>query len=204
MKFLPSRDRRECRVRFEAWRALGLGAPHGDGVRRGSADQLVMYRPNGVEADRMRFTDADGGALVWDYELSRSASRGMWRVVLEVDGAPTGSLRFSVEDFVPQRIAVELDADEGEYIPAGGSRQIAVESRFLYGAPGAGLTVEGQARLETDPSPFDAFEGFEFGRADEQFREQIVEFEPQTTDGAGRATVRLNPGDRGRSGTRFA
>ena len=162
------------------------------------AGQLVMYRPNGVEADRMRFTAAEGGALVWDYELSKTASRGMWRVVLEIDGAPeAGSLRFSVEDFVPQRIAVELDADEDDYIPAGGSRLISVESRFLYGAPGAGLTVEGQARLETDPSPFEAFDGYEFGRTDEQFREEIIEFEPQTTDGAGRATVRLDPGGRG-------
>ncbi|RIJ26076.1 alpha-2-macroglobulin family protein [Henriciella barbarensis] len=167
------------------------------------AGQIVIYRPNGVEADRMRFTEAKAGALVWDYELSRTASRGMWRAVLSIDGAgEAGSLRFSVEDFVPQRIAVELDGEEESFIAAGGTREIEVEARFLYGAPGAGLTVEGQARLEADPRPFEALNGFTFGRADEQFRERIVEFEPQTTDGAGRAVVRLNPGDRGSDSSR--
>ncbi|HIG21170.1 MAG TPA: alpha-2-macroglobulin family protein [Henriciella marina] len=167
------------------------------------AGQIVIYRPNGVEADRMRFTEAEAGALVWDYELSRTASRGMWRAVLSIDGAgEAGSLRFSVEDFVPQRIAVELDGEEESFIAAGGTREIEVEARFLYGAPGAGLTVEGQARLEAHPRPFEALNGFTFGRADEQFRERIVEFEPQTTDGAGRAVVRLNPGDRGSDSSR--
>lgn len=167
------------------------------------AGQIVIYRPNGVEADRMRFNEAEAGALVWDYELSRTASRGMWRAVLTIDGAgEAGSLRFSVEDFVPQRIAVELDGEEESFIAAGGTREIEVEARFLYGAPGAGLTVEGQARLEADPRPFEALNGFTFGRADEQFRERIVEFEPQTTDGAGRAVVRLNPGDRGSDSSR--
>lgn len=167
------------------------------------AGQIVIYRPNGVEADRMRFTEAEAGALVWDYELSRTASRGMWRAVLSIDGAgEAGSLRFSVEDFVPQRIAVELDGEEENFIAAGETREIEVEARFLYGAPGAGLTVEGQARLEADPRPFEALNGFTFGRADEQFRERIVEFEPQTTDGAGRAVVRLNPGDRGSDSSR--
>ncbi|MCZ4298445.1 alpha-2-macroglobulin family protein [Henriciella marina] len=167
------------------------------------AGQIVIYRPNGVESDRMRFTEAEAGALVWDYELSRTASRGMWRAVLSIDGAgEAGSLRFSVEDFVPQRIAVELDGEEESFIAAGDTREIEVEARFLYGAPGAGLSVEGQARLEADPRPFEALNGFTFGRADEQFRERIVEFEPQTTDGAGRAVVRLNPGDRGSDSSR--
>ena len=165
--------------------------------------QLVIYRPNGMEAGRQRFTETEGGAVLWDYDLSKSASRGMWRAVLEIDGAgEAGSLRFSVEDFVPQRIAVELAGEDETVIEAGGTRDIIVDSRFLYGAPGAGLTVEGQARLEADPNPFEAFKGYTFGRADEQFREEIIQFQPQTTDGAGRAVVTLNPGGRGEDSTR--
>lgn len=162
------------------------------------AGQIIIYRPNGVEADRKRFTEAAGGALVWDYGLASSASRGMWRAVMEIDGAgEAGSLRFSVEDFVPQRIAVELEGDETAFMAAGDTREIEVNARFLYGAPGAGLTVQGQARLEPDPRPFETLDGFTFGRSDEQFRERILELEPQTTDGAGRAVVRLNPQDMG-------
>ncbi|WP_084417945.1 alpha-2-macroglobulin family protein [Henriciella litoralis] len=162
------------------------------------AGSLIIYRPNGIEADRMRFGGAKGGGVQWDYELSTSAARGMWRAVLEIDGAgEAGSLRFSVEDFVPQRIAVELDAEADTPLLAGESRDIVVDSRFLYGAPGAGLTVQGQARLEYDPSPFEAYDGFEFGRDDAQFGEEIVELQDQTTDGSGRAVMRLNTDDLG-------
>ncbi|WP_300376392.1 alpha-2-macroglobulin [Henriciella sp.] len=167
------------------------------------AGSLIVYRPNGLEADRYRFPNAEGGAVQWDYKLSDSASRGMWRAVLDIDGAgEAGSLRFAVEDFVPQRIAVELETDEETPVRAGGTREIAVDSRFLYGAPGAGLTVKAQARIERDPSPFEAFEGFEFGRHDESFSEEILELDDQTTDGAGKATLRLSPGSKARDAER--
>lgn len=162
------------------------------------AGNLIVYRPNGLEADRYRFPSAEGGAVAFDYELSDTASRGMWRAVLDIDGlGETGSLRFAVEDFVPQRIAVELEAEEDTVLKANGTREILVDSRFLYGAPGAGLTVQAQARIEADPSPFAAFEGFTFGRHDQSFGEQIIELSDQTTDGAGKAVVRLSPGNRG-------
>ncbi|WP_300395659.1 alpha-2-macroglobulin [Henriciella sp.] len=167
------------------------------------AGNLVLYRPNGLEADRYRFPSAEGGGLQWDYQLSDSASRGMWRAVLDIDGVgETGSLRFAVEDFVPQRIAVDLETDEDLAIEAGGTREIEVDSRFLYGAPGAGLTVQSQARIEVDPSPFEAFNGFEFGRHDQSFSEQIIELTDQTTDGAGKAVLRLSPGNRARDADR--
>ena len=80
---------------------------------------------------------------------------------------------------------------------AGQVREVAVDARFLYGAPGSGLTVESRARIEPDPSPFEGFDGFRFGAHDEQFREQIVEMPVRTTDGAGKAVVRIEPGRRG-------
>lgn len=167
------------------------------------AGSLIVYRPNGLEADRYRFPSAEGGAVQWDFELSKSASRGMWRAVLDMDGAgEAGSLRFAVEDFVPQRIAVELDAEDEQTLKAGETRDILVDSRFLYGAPGAGLAVQARARVERDPSPFDAFEGFSFGRHDESFREEIIDLGDQTTDGAGKAVLRLSPGNRGRNADR--
>ncbi|WP_233355994.1 alpha-2-macroglobulin family protein [Henriciella aquimarina] len=162
------------------------------------AGNLVIYRPNGLEADRYRFPNAEGGAIQWDFKLAKTASRGMWRAALEIDGlGEAGSLRFAVEDFVPQRIAVELETDEDTPIRAGETRQIEVDSRFLYGAPGAGLTVQTQARVEPDPSPFEAFDGFDFGRHDATFNEQIIELDDRTSDGAGKATLQLSPGNRG-------
>jgi hypothetical protein len=165
----------------------------------GRNGQLIVYRPNGLVASKTRFTDPKSGAVLSTFALPRGASRGEWRASIEIDGitAPAGDVRFAVEDFVPQRIAVDIKADETRALKAGGARDVEIDARFLYGAPGAGLTVKAEARLEADPSPFKAFEGFKYGRHDQTFEEQILEFDDTTTDGSGKAVVRLSPGTAG-------
>ncbi|MEL6830656.1 MAG: MG2 domain-containing protein, partial [Pseudomonadota bacterium] len=159
---------------------------------------LVTYRPNGVEAERIRFSLSQAGSLQYDVDLPESASRGRWRTTLEIDGVgQVGRVFYAVEDFVPQRIAVELDTDDAPLLSGDAPRAIEVSSRFLYGAPGAGLTVQGQVRLEPDPSPFETFEAFQWGRHDGWFNERIIDLNDRTTDATGQATMRLNPGDRG-------
>lgn len=165
----------------------------------GRNGHFVVYRPNGLVASKVRFTDPKSGAVLSTFALPRGASRGEWRASIEIDGidAPAGEVRFAVEDFVPQRIALDIKADQMRALKAGGVRDVEVNSRFLYGAPGAGLTVKAEARLEADPSPFKAFDGFTYGRHDQTFEEQILEFDDATADGAGRAVIRLAPGTAG-------
>lgn len=160
---------------------------------------LITYRPNGMEAFRVRFAVGEAGGLQRDVELPRGAARGLWRSVLEIDGVgQAGSVSYSVEDFVPQRIAVELDVEDAPFLPGDDARDIDVSARFLYGAPGAALTVQSQARVEVDPQPF-GYEGFSWGPHDGSFREQIIDLPDRTTDGAGQTLVRLAPGNRGRN-----
>ncbi|MEP1171274.1 MAG: MG2 domain-containing protein [Alphaproteobacteria bacterium] len=163
------------------------------------AGNLVIYRPNGLVAERIRFDDPEASAVVEGYDLAKGASRGQWRATVEVDGVSgaSGSVSFSVEDFVPQRIAVDLDTDKETPVLLGETRSVEVASRFLYGAPGAGLTVKSEARIEAAPNPFPDFKGFTFGKHDESFRERILEMDDTTTDGAGVATVKLAPGNAG-------
>jgi hypothetical protein len=167
------------------------------------AGTLITYRPNGMEATRERFLVGGAGGLQRDIALPKAAARGLWRSVIEIDGlGQVGSVSYSVEDFVPQRIAVELSADEAPILPNDRPRDIEVEARFLYGAPGAALTVQSQARVEPDPSPFEGYNGFKWGSHSATFSEQIIEITDRTTDGAGKATVRLDAGSRGQGSGR--
>ncbi|MBI1398610.1 alpha-2-macroglobulin [Hyphomonas sp.] len=165
----------------------------------GRNGNLIIYRPNGLIASKTRFTDPKPGAVLSTFNLPKGASRGEWRASIEIDGVsmPAGEARFAVEDFVPQRIAVDITADETRPLKAGGVRDVEIASRFLYGAPGAGLTVKTEARVEADPAPFKAYKGFTYGRQDQSFEEQILEFDDTTTDGEGKALVRLSPGTAG-------
>jgi len=159
---------------------------------------LVVFRPNGTEARRIRMTEAvDGGAIAKNIEIDRAAPRGVWRAELLVDGqeAAAGSVSWSVEDFVPQRLRVQVQASEA-VLRAGQTRAINVQADFLYGAPGGGLTVEGEGRLMVDPNPFPDFAEYSFGRVDETFSEQFFQLAPTVTDGQGRAQLLVQlPGE---------
>ncbi|MES1202910.1 MAG: MG2 domain-containing protein, partial [Pseudomonadota bacterium] len=154
---------------------------------------LVVYRPNGTEAKRQRLTEArDAGAVIQSIAIDKSAPRGQWRAELLVDGqdGAAGSVSWAVEDFVPQRLKVEITADETP-MKRGETRGIDVNARFLYGAPGSALAVEGEARLQVDPNPFPKEAGYSFGKEAENFEEKFVQLPATTTDGDGRAQLQL-------------
>ncbi len=160
------------------------------------AGSVIVYGPNGLEAGRVRFKDAReyNGAVTYAFPVPRTAARGTWRIATEIDGVGVaGNETFSVEDFVPQRIALTLQADSATPMRANETRSITADVRFLYGAPGADLPVEGNVRVEADPNPFPDLKGVTFGRHDEQFRESTFDLATGATNAAGRALISLDP-----------
>lgn len=156
---------------------------------------IVIRRPNGTQAARMRVDKMVLGGVIQTYDVPKSAPRGVWRVEVTADGADTaGRGEFSVEDFVPQRLEVKLEGDETTPLTPNQSRPLTVRARFLYGAPGAGLPVESEARVRVDPNPFPEFKAYRFGPAEGGFDEQFVSLGKTATDGEGVATVPLDLG----------
>jgi len=137
---------------------------HAVSARKGA---LIIRRPSGVEFKRVSFTRADAGAVAQDIALPKTAPRGRWSAEVRMDGIddPVGTFSFSVEDFVPQRLAVNLAANTQTAIGANETRAVPVSARFLYGAPGAGLQTQGEIRLRADPNPFPQFKDYVWGDA---------------------------------------
>ncbi|NNU16569.1 alpha-2-macroglobulin family protein [Parvularcula sp. ZS-1/3] len=160
---------------------------------------LVLRRPNGLEQARVRLDALEkAGSAYAAFELPKAASRGVWSAALELDGlGQVGSVSFSVEDFVPQRLALTLEADTETPLALGGTRMVEARLRFLYGAPGAGLRVDGSARVERQPNPFPQHEGYSFGLHDAPYRAESFELPVVTTDGEGVAALPIAPEDLG-------
>jgi uncharacterized protein YfaS (alpha-2-macroglobulin family) len=163
------------------------------------AGTLSIFRPNGTKFLTERFEDAGAdGALIKDIDLPKAAARGMWSAAVSIDAlGEVGRIRFNVEDFVPQRLSLDLEADDQSPLAAGEERMVTADVRFLYGAPGAGLEVDGSVRIESDPSPFPDHSGFSFGIPDEPYRQEVVRIEPVVTDGEGIATFPVSAGGEG-------
>jgi uncharacterized protein YfaS (alpha-2-macroglobulin family) len=160
---------------------------------------IVVRRPSGVEFRRYPFAGAPQGSVTADVELPKSAPRGRWSARVEIDGLdkPAGEMSFSVEDFAPQRLAVTAVGQDATPMKAGEVRNVEISARFLYGAPGAGLQTQGEARLRVDPNPFPQFEGYQWGDQVKPFPEKFLDLGQSVTDGAGRAVSAINAGEAG-------
>lgn len=153
---------------------------------------LTIYRPNSTEALSQRIEKLEIGGFSLDYDVPKSAPRGVWRIELKADGAGVvGSDTFSVEDFVPQRIEVKVAVDEKLPMRADETRLVSIDARYLYGAPAGALGVESEARLRLDPNPFPDLDGYRYGPIEGRFDERFLTLANATTDAGGKATVNL-------------
>lgn len=149
---------------------------------------LKAIRPDGREYRRFVVADTGGGAGAVDLALPKAAPRGGWEITAHADpeGAAIGRLGFEVQDFVPQRLAVDIDAAPARLAP-GAAIDLGFAARFLYGAPAADLSGEAEVAVAPDPEPFPAQPGFRWGREEESFTAARGELEVAATDAAGRS-----------------
>ncbi|PZO82110.1 MAG: hypothetical protein DI629_01170 [Mesorhizobium amorphae] len=129
---------------------------------------FIFSRPDGAEERRTVSDGRSEGGHAVDLPLQSNAMRGTWSYAVHTDPKQPAVARgqFLVEDFVPDRIEFDLSADKTETAlrePV----DLTVDGRFLYGAPAAGLELEGDVTLSTKRE-WTRFPGFQFGLADEE------------------------------------
>src|SRR5262249_10522311 len=75
---------------------------------------LIVKRPDGSEMTRYALALPASGALYQTIPLPKSSRRGLWSVAAHIDPktAPVGRVEFSVEDFVPEKLKVELTPEQ--------------------------------------------------------------------------------------------
>ncbi|ORE93105.1 large extracellular alpha-helical protein [Stappia sp. 22II-S9-Z10] len=153
---------------------------------------IRLERPDGVvsRAITTRADDAGGTALAMD--LTANAATGTWTVSAHVDpnGPAVGQTTFLVEDYVPQRIAVDITSDATEAV-AGETLTADLSAKFLYGAPAADLVTEGTL-IVRPATGIAGFEGYQFGLVQEPFtptRTPLFDMPRTGADGSASLTV---------------
>ncbi|MES2142810.1 MAG: MG2 domain-containing protein, partial [Pseudomonadota bacterium] len=151
----------------------------------------VLLRPDGVEYSRQLVADAGAGGHVFQMPIAGSAPRGVWRleVLADLEAPALTSRTFLVEDFLPERIDFDL-ALQGPplalAVTTDALPEVKVAARYLFGAPGADLAIEGEVLLRAAEG-LAAWPGYAFGRHDQPFNAVMQSLEPTVTDAAGEA-----------------
>jgi uncharacterized protein YfaS (alpha-2-macroglobulin family) len=154
---------------------------------------LKLLRPDGIAVDSRQVDAGSLGGHYQMYALPRDARMGTWTVELHVDPkAPAiGSAEFRVEDFVPPTLKVELSAGDAPIHP-NEAYPVSILGKYYYGAPGAGLAVDGHAQISVDPQPFPSEPDFQFGLTDERFVGITKDLDASATDDDGKSSVQVN------------
>jgi uncharacterized protein YfaS (alpha-2-macroglobulin family) len=154
--------------------------------------RVTIKRPNGqvfLETTPARSAEA---SLHLPVTLSSGAPTGTWTVEVRAEPGlpPIGTTSFRVDAFVPDRMAVDLGPAPGPLVP-GRPYALPVMARFLYGAPGAGLTGQAEMRLVIDPTPFPVLAGYRVGLVSETYAPNSQTLTVPDTDAQGHATVAI-------------
>ncbi|MFZ1813694.1 MAG: alpha-2-macroglobulin family protein [Rhizobiaceae bacterium] len=148
---------------------------------------VIFRRPDGVEALRSVSSTASLSGHESSIDLQDNAMPGVWRVQVhsDPDSEPLSDLPFLVEDFIPDRTEFDLSSTDAA-ISLTKPAAISLLGRYLYGAPAAGLAVEGEIRLKP-VRELSALPGYEFGLSDEDDQGsesiQLSDLDPTDEDG---------------------
>ncbi|MGI9357182.1 MAG: MG2 domain-containing protein [Rhizobiaceae bacterium] len=153
----------------------------------------IVKRPDGVEQARLQLSDQGTGGFVWDHALSQNAMRGRWTFAIHSDPrrAALAETKVLVADFEPERVDFTVEAQAETLNPANPA-PITIDARYLFGAAGSGLTVNGEAIIKADRT-LKSLPGYVFGLASEKSPSLRQPFEASTTDKDGKATLTLGP-----------
>lgn len=154
---------------------------------------LTLTKPDGGVAFQQSYESRKrAGALAVDYELPADAPRGVWTIALLPEGMETEKrVRFDVQDFVPQKLKLVGNVTEELLTPETQST-LNLQADFLYGAPGASLEAEAEARVQIENEPFEDYKAFRFGDTQETFEERIVEIGTGVTNDEGRLQLPID------------
>ncbi len=124
---------------------------------------LTLTDPRDKEVRRASLETNAAGFVTLDVPLADFAATGAWKAVFTIGDRVVQTVAFSVEEFVPERMAVTASAPE-EHVLAGTPVEIAVDARYLFGGSAAGSPVEVRCQLTPGQFTPPGGEGFIYGR----------------------------------------
>jgi len=141
--------------------------------------------PQGRERGTQKVTADARGLADLHLDLPAFALTGGHTLELLAGEEVIGQYRFQVEEFVPDRIKVEIAKPDH---PVGPGQPLAytVASSYLFGPPAAGLPVESRVRVVDSTFAPKGFEGFTFRNAERKLEDKEIASQQGTLDPAGR------------------
>ena len=152
---------------------------------------VEVRRPDEQVSRKFVWQADDSGLYQYQLQLAEEAPTGRWQLLFDLgDGTPQ-LYEFSVEDFLPERLALELKGSKVPFKP-GDSARFEVSGRYLYGAPAAGNRLSGQLYVRPLREAVASLPGYQFGSVTEEELSQDIELDETSLDQQGQASLNID------------
>lgn len=147
---------------------------------------LKWVGPRGRELDTLSLEMNEEGIAPYAFDVPAYALTGSHTLELVVAEEVVASYEFKVEEFLPDRIKVELETSQEAPRP-GAEYSYSVQSQYFFGPPASGLAVE--SRVQLLPASFapDGFDAYVFGDSQKSFDDMELTVDEDTLDDNGTA-----------------
>lgn len=159
---------------------------------------LSLKKPDGSPATTllMRPSATGSGYYQQAIALPPDAPTGRWQLQVRVDPAakqPDAQWAFQVEEFLPERMKLQLSAPEA-VLSGAAELNVGVQGDYLYGAPASGNRLQASLYTERQINPLArVLPGFIFGDfADDKAKARVDAGEATLSD-KGAATLNFKP-----------
>ncbi len=171
-----------------------------NGLLRDDDGEYVMASPIKVEIKRpdsrtYKTFDWQGDETSLyssEFEIPNGALTGNWSFVATLANKDKFIYDFAVEDFMPERLKLELTAgNESLHVNADDSPVIKVQSDYLYGAPAANNRYDATVTISAENRLFDNYNDFSFGASKYRDFNYNFDVKQQTLNAEGYGEIKL-------------
>lgn len=152
--------------------------------------KLDVVKPDG-QVLRSVVSQPENGLYRFNWTLDSGAPTGMWHIRANTGDNQSRMWDFHVEDFMPERMALNLSANKTPITPTD-NVTFSVVGYYLYGAPANGNALQGQLFLRPQREAVAALPGFQFGNIAEENLSRSLDEVQLTLDENGRGEVTAN------------
>ncbi|MGY1519994.1 alpha-2-macroglobulin family protein [Luteimonas sp. A482] len=159
-------------------------------AKDGKAQTLFvrLKQPNGKPFFETRLQPGALGYYSFEKEVPTDAPTGRWQVEFRTDPSSREAVQgmtLRIEEFLPERMKLELDAAEAILRP-GQPLKLQATGAYLYGAPAAGNRFTARLAVMVEQHPLEGMPGWFFGDPTVQMSKEAKDIVDATLDAQGR------------------
>ena len=162
----------------------------GDDLPAGHPVVAELLNPDGQVTSTLTARNDGSHIYHFPFTTEQDAPTGRWRVDVKI-GAQSFSKSLRVETVKPNKLDVQLTFEDELLVPKSSCIGI-LTVKWLYGAPGSGLKVNGDVELSNAPTNFKNYPDYDFKDDSRSFTSQSRYYSDMRTDSNGQLGINTN------------